>query len=403
MDTTYEMIDVIGPPSVKLVPEREIPIANCVVFLLLGPTGSGKSSFIEALANESLGISKDQLEGYTQELTVYRLHSLKQKEHPDNPILVIDTPGFADSRFPESKTLRLVLELIRIVSSQSKLYFAQILYFDRITDPRMAGSKGKLLDIFKAITGNNTGKTISIVTTMWDHLWREDQVKNAERRLDDLRTIYYKDFVEDGARVVQFLNTYESALKIVDDGLVNFSDTYFAFEAVAKRNQSMASTEFGHYLHKNLLDRKLALLQRLTALQDDLANATYMKANPDIEKILQHHSKELRYDLSVVEKELTQFPDQPPDKVLQLYSKPRALSHDAALTLALHPTSTVKMILPQERQRDEVSADQRARGLIAEPSRSQSAPPERRRRSINDFFSRTAQQVKNVFSPKNSK
>src|SRR5436190_18841399 len=71
-------------------------------------------------------------------------------------------------------------------------YFNRILYFDRITDTRMAGTKGKVLDLFKMMTGPKTGSTITVVTTMWDQLWKEEQSVAAEQRFEEMRTRYYK-------------------------------------------------------------------------------------------------------------------------------------------------------------------------------------------------------------------
>ena len=70
------------------------------------------SKFIECLGNDkTMGLAKDQLDGFTQSLTTYCLNNVQEIDSPDSPnICFIDMPGFADSKLPESKMLRLLLE-----------------------------------------------------------------------------------------------------------------------------------------------------------------------------------------------------------------------------------------------------------------------------------------------------
>ncbi|KAF9051300.1 hypothetical protein BJ165DRAFT_1447886 [Panaeolus papilionaceus] len=66
--------------------------------------------FIEALAGkgQSLGISKDQLAGFTQHVTGYELVNTEM-QHPSGksyPVWLIDTPGFSDSKISELEIVR---------------------------------------------------------------------------------------------------------------------------------------------------------------------------------------------------------------------------------------------------------------------------------------------------------
>ncbi|KAF9054018.1 hypothetical protein BJ165DRAFT_1435730 [Panaeolus papilionaceus] len=78
----------------------------------MGPTGSGKSSFIEALVSRapggSLGIAKDQLESVTQHVSVYRLHNVRDVE--GKRLFIVDTPGLADPKISELRVLSEVKE-----------------------------------------------------------------------------------------------------------------------------------------------------------------------------------------------------------------------------------------------------------------------------------------------------
>ncbi|PPR04327.1 hypothetical protein CVT24_013400 [Panaeolus cyanescens] len=291
----FKKIRVTGHPSVTTREVRILP-GYCRIVLLIGPTGSGKSSFVECIADDkSLGIAKDQLEGVTQSLTVYKLTNVQQVLYPSNPIFLIDTPGFADSRFPESKTLGLVLEWIKKQCVKSESY------------PRMAGSKGKLLDLLKELTGKESGENISIVTTMWDQLWKEEQINRANKRLEEMGSIYYKSFVQAGARILKFDNTHASALHVVDECLIGKSSTYFSFENVVLKSEAIASTSLGRALYQNLIERQESLAQRLKVIEDDLSDES-SRSNPELEDVLLKQQKEAMADLALVEEELKGFP-----------------------------------------------------------------------------------------------
>ncbi|PPQ71318.1 hypothetical protein CVT24_012044 [Panaeolus cyanescens] len=111
--SNLEKLSITGPVSITVIPESEELPRICCLILLLGTTGAGKSSFIEALGNDkTLGISKNQLDGFTQHLTVYKVNNIRMIEYPDSPIFIVDTPGFADRSLPESKMLRMVQDMM---------------------------------------------------------------------------------------------------------------------------------------------------------------------------------------------------------------------------------------------------------------------------------------------------
>ncbi|KAF9032354.1 hypothetical protein BJ165DRAFT_1517330 [Panaeolus papilionaceus] len=261
--------------------------------------------FVECIANDhALGIAKDQLDGVTQILSVYRVQNVFVGDE-DSALFLVDTPGFADSKIPESKTMRLVMELAR----ERDIFFNHILYFDRITDSRMAGSKRKLLDLFREMTGTKTGQCVTFVTTMWDGLWNEEQIMKANKRFEEMRDVYYKEFVQDKALLVKFENNYESAIAILDRQRFDGDDNVepFMFEKAAEGSQEMSGMSFSRALHRNLLERKAGLLQSLRMIESEL---THELADPipDLRYTLLKQMEEKRTDLAVVEEELEEFP-----------------------------------------------------------------------------------------------
>ncbi|KAF9030161.1 hypothetical protein BJ165DRAFT_1599418 [Panaeolus papilionaceus] len=186
----YEEIKVTGTPSVKLVHPTEYhkhELYSNNAILILGPTGAGKSSFIEALAsNTSLGISSNRLEGFTQSISAYQLINVK-RTHPsyvDDPIYLVDVPGFSDTKISEMK----ILSMLKDWKAKSRLsFFDRILYFMPINSPRLPGSQREVLRTFQALTGINTAEGITVVTTMWDCLGSETAKERGKRNFDQLQ------------------------------------------------------------------------------------------------------------------------------------------------------------------------------------------------------------------------
>ncbi|KAF9050624.1 hypothetical protein BJ165DRAFT_1592538 [Panaeolus papilionaceus] len=199
------------PAVIKLDIGSAIP-PSAVVIVMMGSTGSGKSSFIDSLAiNQSLNIAKDCLEGVTQEVTPYLLGNAISGKGV--PIVLVDTPGFSDSRLSEMRIVSMVQNWMRSVSLTE---ISTILYFDRITDLRMSGNRWKTMRIFKALIGRDVASRVMLVTTMWNLLWNDRQVANANRRLRNLERTYWKDFIQEGLVVEKFRYTPQSALCVIN-------------------------------------------------------------------------------------------------------------------------------------------------------------------------------------------
>ncbi|KAF9030790.1 hypothetical protein BJ165DRAFT_1535627 [Panaeolus papilionaceus] len=96
-------LEVTGDISVK--PVTKIP-GGKVVYIIMGPTGAGKSTFIEALAggSQNLAISSDQLAGFTQHVTAYKLVNVVRR-YTGRVIYLVDTPGFSDDKISEIEVM----------------------------------------------------------------------------------------------------------------------------------------------------------------------------------------------------------------------------------------------------------------------------------------------------------
>ncbi|PPQ75189.1 hypothetical protein CVT24_010129 [Panaeolus cyanescens] len=188
-----------------------------VQIFLLGTTGSGKSTFLECLcAEQNLSIAKDTLDSVTHEVTGYFLNNVWWQKAQPYPIVIVDTPGFGDNRMSEA---RAVAKLRKWIKKNPTRHHYHVLYFERITDTRMSGSKKTALEIFQDIVGAHAAKSVVFVTTMWDQIYNAEQEDRAFLRFDQLRSqhlaTFRKNFLNDGARILDFDGDQKSANQIL--------------------------------------------------------------------------------------------------------------------------------------------------------------------------------------------
>ncbi|KAF9035119.1 hypothetical protein BJ165DRAFT_652011 [Panaeolus papilionaceus] len=251
------------PAVVKLGNDSAIP-PSAVVIVMMGLTGSGKSSFIDSLAiNQTLNIAKDCLDGVTQEVTPYLLGNAISGKGV--PIVLVDTPGFSDSRLSEMRIVSMVQNWMLSISLTE---ISAVLYFDRITDLRMSGNRWKTMRIFKALIGWDVASRVMLVTTMWNLLWNDRQVANANRRLRILERTYWKDFIRKGLVVEKFRYTPQSALSIVNKCL-NLRPAWLPF-AFQKPMDSGKQPGYMKLLQDRLGERVAAAQERLYAIDEEL-------------------------------------------------------------------------------------------------------------------------------------
>ncbi|KAF9035474.1 P-loop containing nucleoside triphosphate hydrolase protein, partial [Panaeolus papilionaceus] len=175
---------------------------------IVGPTGAGKSTFIEALAQDpSLRISSNQLEGFTQSINTYSVMNVSRL---GNQISLVDVPGFADTRISMTNIVSMLKTWMQESGAPD---LGLILFFTPIHGVRLPGSHREVLRSFQALTGAKSAGNITIVTTMWDNLWGDSAKQRAESNFNQLRD---SEFVDEGAQIIKFLNTQESALSVLN-------------------------------------------------------------------------------------------------------------------------------------------------------------------------------------------
>ncbi|KAF9035771.1 hypothetical protein BJ165DRAFT_1533253 [Panaeolus papilionaceus] len=295
----YEYLNISGPISVTPVVPGNLPSGSVV--LILGPTGSGKSTFIEALSpDSSLQISSNQLEGFTQSIGTYKIENIEvvsRVGEPTRVIYLVDAPGFADTKISETSIVSMLREWMKVSPTGN---LGQILYLTPIQSARMPGSHRQVLRTVQAMTGQRSAPNITIVTTMWDRLWSDTSKMRAESNFNELRDVIWKEFMDKGGQIAKFYNDQHSVLSILNTALPA-SAPYFYLEA--SRHEPIKNSSFGANLWDNLQSRIENLyiergnlqadLKSLSTQSDETLKSTLSDQLKEVERLLKKFTKEL--------------------------------------------------------------------------------------------------------------
>ncbi|KAJ8689314.1 hypothetical protein PTI98_013347 [Pleurotus ostreatus] len=232
-----------------------------IIIAVMGPTGAGKSSFINTATGNKTGVGHE-LESYTSSIQIIKFRSL---EISMQDIIFVDTPGFDDTHKSDIEILTMVADWLKITYERN-VKLAGILYFHRISDNRMAGTPLKNLHMFEKLCGKNALKNIILTTTMWD----EVEGKTGEQREEELKKHYWKSMISQGSTAMRFENTEQSAWNIID-AIVNTHNERYAVELqeeLVDMKQGLPETKAGQELYgklQALVTRQHDTLQKIRA------------------------------------------------------------------------------------------------------------------------------------------
>ena len=101
-------------------------------FILVGKTGTGKTTILNAIFNKVVGKVESSAESVTKITSIY-YYKLKN----GNVISLVDTPGLADSERTENKNIdKMHLDGITKAISEEKIHIKGILFFVNFQNKR---------------------------------------------------------------------------------------------------------------------------------------------------------------------------------------------------------------------------------------------------------------------------
>src|SRR2546423_10558133 len=133
------------------------------VIVVMGVTGSGKSSLINMVADEKVEVGHS-LQSCTTEVQVASFSTKSGRLG-----YLIDTPGFDDTNRSNTEILKEIAAFLTKLYVR-KIHVTGLVYVHRITDPKMQGSAVKNLQVFQKLCGPQCFPQIALVSTRWQEL-----------------------------------------------------------------------------------------------------------------------------------------------------------------------------------------------------------------------------------------
>ncbi|PPQ69144.1 hypothetical protein CVT24_000010 [Panaeolus cyanescens] len=212
LDALVDLVDAAVPVEPTDVQLDDIIIA------VAGPTGAGKTTFIQTIAGrnvEGLNIGHTINTGTTEvagvKIPIPGTHS---------NLILIDTPGFDDNKLSDAQTLEIIANWLQSIY-RKKVLLTALIYLHRITDVRYDYGIETSMEIFQKLTGPHAFGKVALVTTMWNAL---SDGKIGHTREGELKTKRWGSMTRKGTVVARFLmGNRDTAVQVIID-MVEKSD-----------------------------------------------------------------------------------------------------------------------------------------------------------------------------------
>ncbi|KAF8959512.1 P-loop containing nucleoside triphosphate hydrolase protein [Flammula alnicola] len=184
----------------------------------MGPTGVGKSSFINTLLDEGqprmiVGGSLQSCTAHICPVTITEGVPIPYSNHfKGGRLVIVDTPGFDDTNYGDDSNILRRISLWLAGSYSQKMKLGGVIYLHDISQPRMLGTTRRNLDIFQNLVGKKALNSIVLGTTKWGSV----QPKTGLIREQDLQSTYWIDMVKAGSSVFRVAEGAQCARNIVN-------------------------------------------------------------------------------------------------------------------------------------------------------------------------------------------
>lgn len=238
--------------------------------IIVGLTGSGKSTFIASLTGEHYRVG-NSLESYTE-----KAEAILYTPPNHNSICLIDTPGFDDTNRSDAEILREIAAFLRALMKLDMPLYG-IVYLHRITDPRISGSTMKTLKILEKICGESAFPNVVLVSTMWDTLNRTSEGSDIgeAREGDLLREEFWGYMKRNGAKIMRLGQDYD-ARHIVEHLITERRPVLLQIQYEMQLYDDLLpleKTAAGKYLEKDIRALRTQYERELAEIQADLNEA----------------------------------------------------------------------------------------------------------------------------------
>ncbi|MCJ1390893.1 hypothetical protein MMC18_003754 [Xylographa bjoerkii] len=239
------------------------PSSNDIVIAVFGLTGTGKSSFISKLSGKDLQI------GHGLQSCTSEIEEVQCKIGLCN-VTLVDTPGFDDTNRSDTEILTLIASWMKD-AYDDRTRLTGIIYLQRISDNRMAGSSIKNLSMLRSLCGTKNLSHVIMATTMWDQVTLE-QGNNREAEL--LSTgAFWGTMKRAGSMVRRYDNTKGGAMDMVNELLQMDRIVLQIQEEIAVQKKALGDTKAGQTVNSDLKKLEEKHKEDVEAVRKELAQA----------------------------------------------------------------------------------------------------------------------------------
>ncbi|PVF93009.1 hypothetical protein CPB86DRAFT_743373 [Serendipita vermifera] len=174
---------------------------------VMGPTGSGKTSFINLASGSDLEVGNG-LKSCTTNVKATAPFQVSGQS-----VILFDTPGFENTKTSDFNILKdISMYMARIYKEGKRL--DGVLYFHPVADTRAAGVTVRNFKLFQGLCGDDALSSVTIVTNMWGLLPSREL---GEARELELKTDpdFFLPAVEKGAQFMRHVDSRESSHNII--------------------------------------------------------------------------------------------------------------------------------------------------------------------------------------------
>lgn len=267
-DSAMQLLDAVAQWAKKLVEvqlQREAEDMDRagikdIIIVLVGPTGTGKSSFIDKVTGDAGDSVGHNLTSCTSEIRVTR-YAIEGFN-----VVLADTPGYNDTSQSELEVPEMILNWLDS-TYETRPILSAVLYFHRISDNRVpARTPMRILRDFQKLFGENDMSRVTLVTTMWDE--EEDDV--GEEKLKELEESYWKMMILRGSTTFKYLNTQDSAMQLLRSNVRRTveQEELRLREGISNMKSELWETTAGQELYSRLEEleaRRKEILRRIRA------------------------------------------------------------------------------------------------------------------------------------------
>ncbi|KAI6097379.1 hypothetical protein EDD16DRAFT_1499425 [Pisolithus croceorrhizus] len=246
---------------------------------MMGPTGSGKSAFINALIPPK---SSSYIQvGHWFESETDEVRHIEWVNDDGLRIKLVDTPGFNDAR--EGPTDTEVLKMIAsFLEEEHKAQMSKIvglIYMHPVSDTRVGGTLGRNLRMFYKLCGQDSLKNVVIVVSTRNEVTPEEWRRKQEILSSDN---LFKPLVDGGAIVRRHDGARGSASEIVNCLLGKDHATTQIVRELVHERKALEETSAGVELRSELRASLQKHMRQLEILEGELKLATTPLAKKEL-------------------------------------------------------------------------------------------------------------------------